>query len=1101
MLKIDVLGPVRAWIGDGPVELGPLRQRAVLARLATAIGQVVPVDRLIEDLWAGDPPPRAQAALQVYVSNLRRALEPDRPPRTPAQVIVTAAPGYTLRLPADQLDAGRFEELTRSAIALLDAGPDPAYHRLDAALACWRGPAYVEFADEAWAAAEAGRLAELRLVAVEHRARAALALGRAAQVAPELERHVRAHPLREQAVALLALALYRSGRQADALGVLRRLRAELADQLGVDPSPDLRALETDLLHQAPSLQQPAPAGPLRPTAPPGPAGPVAPTPASGDPLPRPDEMARLRRVAAHAVRAGFQVSWVSGDAGAGKTTLGRLLAGEFTADGWRTATGRCPELDGAPPAWAWGELLRALRTGTEPTPEQAHRLAPLLSESGAPAPLPGGEFHLRRAVGDYLTTVAAAGPLLLLLDDVHRADGETLQVLRHLAVALADRPVLVVASYRPDEVNDDLVAARAALAGAHSEDVALAGLPEADVAELLRRHGAGEVGPDLVRAVWQRTGGNPLFVTETARLISAEGPSAAVAGVPAGLRHVLRRRLARLPAAARTTLRTASVIGPDVDVDLLIEVVGGPEETVLDGLEAGLLAGLLVEPRPGQVRFAHALMRDALYEDIPLLRRTRAHHRTLEALERRRPGEVADLGRHALAALTTSTAERAVRYASAAARQAADLDAPREAAALWSGASRAIALLPDTPLATRLAGWCARAAATARAGDLVAARQIRGEAVALAAMAADPAALRRALTCLDAPVAGTVRPDRDIDAEFVGTVEQALTQLGPADPVSRCRLLCTLVSEVAGADDDRADEASREALRLAREIGDPELLCRALNARYLPALAPGRRAELPTVGAELLRVATAHGLTGYRAQAHHMLFQAALHRADLADARRHVTQAVEQATTGQLGLMLAVLSGFDALTALFAGDHPQALRRYDEVAQRMAPAGGPDARATAVLGRFVVRLTTGGAGESVPELRQAHARGPGDFHDLLALALLDAGEPAQARAVWRPDLPLRPDHLWLFRACVRGQVAARLGDRDAARHWYAELSPWRGCFAGLETGALSLGPVDQTLAALAGLLDDPAAADRHRADGRRLARRVGAVPWLAGEDG
>ncbi|MFI6235418.1 BTAD domain-containing putative transcriptional regulator [Micromonospora sp. NPDC050784] len=1100
MLRIGVLGPLRAWHGDVPLELGPLRQRAVLARLAIMVDQVVPVDRLIEDLWAGDPPPRAQAALQVYVSNLRRALEPDRPPRSPAQVIVTAAPGYALRLRAEQLDAGRFEASTRSAMAVLDADPEEAYRRLDAELARWRGPAYVEFADESWAAAESARLAEFRLVAIEHRARAALALGRAEQVAPELERHVQAHPLREQAVALLALTLYRSGRQADALAVLRRLRTELADQLGVDPSPGLRALETDLLQQAPSLEQPTPATHLRLAAPRFPAAAVASAPVDGDPLPRPDELARLREAAAYAVRSGFRMSWVLGDAGAGKSTLGRLLVGQLTADGWRTAVGRCPELDGAPPAWAWGEVLRALQTTAPPAPAQADRLATLLSEGGAPLPT-GGEFHLRRAVGDYLGTVAAGGPLLLVLDDVHCADGETLQVLRHLAVALVDRPVLVVATYRPHEVNADLVAARGALTGGCGEDVVLAGLSETDVAELLRRHGAGIVGPDVVRAVWQRTGGNPLYVTETARLIAAEGPAAAVAGVPVGLRHVLRRRLARLPAAARSTLRTASVIGQDVDVDLLIEVVGGPEERVLDGLEAGLLAGLLVEPAPGRVRFAHAVMRDALYQDIPLLRRTRAHHRALEALERRRPHDVAGLGRHALAGLSTSTAERALRYTTAAAHHATDLDAPREAAALWSGVGRAIALLPETPLATRLAGWCARAAATARAGDILTARQVRGEAVALAAMAADPSALRRALTCLDAPVAWTVRPDRAVDTTFVAAVEAALAALGSDAPVSRCELLCTLVFEVEGADDDRADEASREALSLARESGQPGLLCRALNARYFPVMAPARRAELPAVGEEMLRVATAHGLTGYRAQAHHILFQAALHRADLVDARRHVDKAVEQANTGQLALMLAVLSWFDGLTALLAGDYPLALRRYGEAATRMEQVGGPNAQAMGMLGRFVVGLTGGGAAQSVPELRQVHARVPQDSHDLLALALVEAGDLEQARAVWKPELPIRPDYFWLLWACVRGEVAARLGNRTVARKSYAELTPWRGCFAGLETGSLSLGPVDNTLAALADLLDDPLAAGRHRADGLSLARRVGAVPWTTSAAG
>ncbi|MGW0071073.1 AfsR/SARP family transcriptional regulator, partial [Streptosporangium sandarakinum] len=229
---LRVLGPLQAEINGRRADLGPFRQRAVVARLVAAGGHVVSTDRFIDDLWRGQPPPRALAALQVYVSNLRRALEPDRPPRAPATVLVSAAPGYRLRLEPERVDAWLLPGLIESAAAALaeDDG-DRALDLADRALGLWQGPAYAEFADERWAEPEAARLEELRLVAVEHRAEALLALGREAGI--ELERHVRAHPLRENAVRLLALAHYRAGRQADALAALRRARATLADELGV----------------------------------------------------------------------------------------------------------------------------------------------------------------------------------------------------------------------------------------------------------------------------------------------------------------------------------------------------------------------------------------------------------------------------------------------------------------------------------------------------------------------------------------------------------------------------------------------------------------------------------------------------------------------------------------------------------------------------------------------------------------------------------------------------------------------------------------------------------------------------------------------------
>ncbi|WP_262704929.1 MULTISPECIES: AfsR/SARP family transcriptional regulator [Streptomyces] len=258
-----VLGPVVAWDADADgradtdgraIALKGPRHRAVLARLIVARRRVVPVSRLIEDLWA-EPPPGAVGAVRTFVAALRRALEPQRPPRTPARLLVTEGPGYALRADPDAVDAWRFEQDVAAAATL---PPDGALPRLEEALSRWRGPAYAEFADEGWARGERSRLAELRLHAVERQAEARLALGRAAEAVPDLEAHLAEHPWREGAWRALALALYRTGRQGDALAVLRRARTLLVEQLGVDPGPELRRLETDILGQAPHLD-PTPA--------------------------------------------------------------------------------------------------------------------------------------------------------------------------------------------------------------------------------------------------------------------------------------------------------------------------------------------------------------------------------------------------------------------------------------------------------------------------------------------------------------------------------------------------------------------------------------------------------------------------------------------------------------------------------------------------------------------------------------------------------------------------------------------------------------------------------------------------------------------------
>lgn len=251
-VTFGVLGAVTAGRGPHVLALKGPRHRAVLARLILARRRIVPVARLVEDLW-DEPPPRAVGAVRTFVGDLRRALEPDRPPRAPARLLVTEGPGYALRTAPDTVDAWRFEAAVAEADRLPAAqAPD----RLRSALGEWRGPAYAEFGAADWARGERSRLTEVRLRAVERRAELLVELGRAAEAVPDLDAHLTEHPWREESWRLLALALYRTGRQADALAVLRRARALLAGRLGIDPGPRLRRLEAGILAQDPDLDPP-----------------------------------------------------------------------------------------------------------------------------------------------------------------------------------------------------------------------------------------------------------------------------------------------------------------------------------------------------------------------------------------------------------------------------------------------------------------------------------------------------------------------------------------------------------------------------------------------------------------------------------------------------------------------------------------------------------------------------------------------------------------------------------------------------------------------------------------------------------------------------
>ena len=252
-MDFRILGPLEVLDGDRPVALPGPRQRSLLAFLLLHANQVVSSDRLIDELWPGEAPDQGAAALQASVSRLRKALGSD------ASALATVAPGYVVRVDAEQLDVRRFERLVEEAAT---ADPTVATGLLREALALWRGPALADLAFEPFAQAAIVRLEDLHLLAVERRIDTDLALGQHAQLVPELEALVAEHPLREGLLGQLMLAQYRAGRQAEALDHYRRARQALVDELGIHPSPALQELERAILRQDPSLEL-APRGPRR----------------------------------------------------------------------------------------------------------------------------------------------------------------------------------------------------------------------------------------------------------------------------------------------------------------------------------------------------------------------------------------------------------------------------------------------------------------------------------------------------------------------------------------------------------------------------------------------------------------------------------------------------------------------------------------------------------------------------------------------------------------------------------------------------------------------------------------------------------------------
>ncbi|UWP81618.1 AAA family ATPase [Dactylosporangium fulvum] len=1090
-MLMRVLGPFAVDVDTGgAVDLGGPRQRAVLALLLTARGEVVSVDRMIDDLWRGEAPPRAIASLQAYVSNLRRLLEPGRERRAPARLLVSAPPGYALRLPVEAVDARRFEALLADARAVSDTDPGRARLLLRGALELWRGNAYAEFAEEPWAQPEVARLEELRLVARELLLDTDLRTGRADEAVPEAEVLTRQAPLREESWRLLALALWSTGRQADALAALRRARAILAEELGLDPGPALVELEAAILGQKVDLL------PARKEA--------APKIEQTERAPKPEELfvgrqaelATLVETATVAAAAGPRIVLLTGEAGVGKTSVLARYRQELTDRGWLVAVGRCPEVEGAPPAWAWVEALRQLAAEVPPG-DLAPALAPLLDDAdGVPeADVAAGRFRLHRAVVAWLRAAAARRPVAVVIDDLHAADAETLLLLTG-AAELTDAAVLLVAAFRPADNRERLAETMAALARRSPQRVHLDGLQAADVERLVGAFARTAVDRDTVAALAERTGGNPFYVRESAQLLASEGALVATSEVPEGVRDVLRRRLSRLPQPAVAVLRLAAVVGREADVETLVEAADTDEGAVLDALEAGLIAGLLTEPAPGRVRFVHGLVRDTMYTDLSQLRRSRMHARVAACTRRLRPDDYSALAHHYARAASSDTATLAVDYAVRAAELAERRYAYDAAIELLTGAAGAADAVPGDRDALRvdLLGRLLRA--QARAGAVGAARDTRARAVDVAVASGREELLVAALTAWKVPTPWQIRQYGVVDHRMVDLITRLLRK-DDLDPVDRCRLLESLVNELDGDDDPRGPAAGLEALAISRGLDDPALRALGLASRLRTMRFDREAPQRRELGLELRDLADRHHLVAYHWLAEQVLGNCAAALNEPGEMAASVARQWTIASSYHLHEPLAINLGAQAALAHIAGDFAAAHRGYDEMLDQMRRQGSLHAEGFRYLATASLLISRHRFAEHLEPTRSVRqALGP-IADDALALALAESGLLDEARTVPIGVHPVRPDYFESAFHTVRALAVVALGRTDLAQAAVDALLPVREQLAGFSSTAIVMRPVALTLGELFRLQGRPDEAARHFTLAAEVARRWGAPRWLA----
>ena len=652
-MEVRLLGPVDVRVDGAPRPVRGRRRTSLLAALALHPGEVVSADRLIDIIWDDDPPANAAITLQSHVSHLRHALG-DR------TVIPARSAGYLLATGAQPTDVQTAEHLIEQAVQATE--PADAAAGLQTAVALWRGQPLAGLTDLSWFNEQAQRLEQLLLQARHLLVDARLALNQHQQLIPELEHLCRQHPFREPIHGQLMVALYRAGRQGDALAVYQRLRNSLGEDLGIGPSQPLRDLEIAVLRQDPALDPP-------PSPPPGSPSPALGA-AGGAPharvlLEREEALDTLRRC------PPGTVALIAGEAGVGKTSVVGVFGATLGRPVW---SGACDALMTPRPLGPFRDIAR--QAGGE--------LARVMAEGGP-----------RHAVFQTVLDRLAERATVVVVEDAHWADEATIDLLVFLGRRLATTTSQLMVTFRDDEIGVDHRLRR--FLGAVATDptvrrIRLEPLSLRAVGALAR---SSAVDPAELHA---RTGGNPFFVTEA---LADPGPT-----VPATVRDAVLARAAALTESQRHALESVAIFPQYAE----LRSVHAPPEAVDACVRTGMLTTDGV-----RIRFRHEIARLTIAENTPAQRRVALHTRVLSDPHLRR-GEPAQLAYHAEQAGN----ERAVlHHASRAARRAALMGAHRQAVDHYAQTLRLAGVLSEHQRAELLELYAEECARVERDDDAV----------------------------------------------------------------------------------------------------------------------------------------------------------------------------------------------------------------------------------------------------------------------------------------------------------------------------------------------------------------------------------------------
>ncbi len=796
-------------------------------------------------------------------------------------------------------------------------------------------------------------------------------------------------------------------------------------------------------------------------------------------------VAELRELHGAAVRAAAErrgwLGLIGGEPGIGKTRLAAACAARLAEDGFGCAWVTCPEDNGAPPFWVWGQLLGQLGAGDVLRP-RAGQADPEVAR-----------FLLFEAVAAQIREAAASRSLLLVVDDLNWADPGSRRLLAAIRGALATLPVVALCTYRDTEPAADALCAEVG----PERHLVLGGLAPGELAIAVRMATGSAVPDALLDGLHARTAGNPYFAAEAVRLLRAEGRLDASTQLPAELlprtvRAVLERRLARLPATAAELLRVAALLGDELSPPLLAEVAGEPLAAVASALEAAKAARVVSHDR-----FAHPLVREVLEAQLVPADRSRWHARAGALLARRyRAGTAGPAGaaRHLLAAAELGgETGPAVEFACLAAADAVRRAGYEDAVRLLSAA-----LAVAGPGSDRGELLCALGEAALAAGDPAGARAAYAEATELARRTGRAELLAAAALGVAGGRGGFEIDLRDPDR--VAMLTEALEAQPDGDSGTRAALLGRLSLALAftQAAPEQRETLSTEAVAMAGRLGDPAVLVVALAARCDAISGPDHVAERRAAAAEIIELTRVGGDRAGEMLGRRLLVVALAEAAEWSAVDAEISSYARLAEHLAQHRLTWYVPLWRGARALMHGDLALADEHARELGEMAERAGSVNARLLGLVQRFVRLVSEGRADDLAGEFAEIVGLIPDEPRSAAcAQALLNArrGRLAEARAdLDRVVAGIVPrDGEWLPKYTQVSVAAVLAGHRGAAELAYRLLTPYAGHCAVEGILAGSWGSVAAHLGLLARYLGRAEEADVHFARAAELDAAAGAA--------